>query len=657
METSQPDIRYLELLSNRYPSIQATSAEIIKLATELNLPKGTEHFISDIHGEYEALRHVLKNGSGSIRRRINELFSNSLSESERRNLATLIYYPEQKLPLILKEVEDKVSWYRKTLRNLIEICQDVASKYPRTTLERFLPDVYAPIIEELLYEQEKLEIRSKYYQSILENIIATRSAPSFIKALAELIQKLAIARLHILGDVYDRGPGAHLIMDMLMDYHSIDIQWGNHDILWMGAAAGSDACIANVIRICLRYANMETLENGYGISLLPLVSFAINTYMDDDCTLFRPSPSSEDELTENEQLIMARMHKAITIIQFKLEGQIITRRPQYEMEDRLLLDKIDYRKGTIQINGKLHPLRDNNFPTVDPTQPYILSHQEKSVMEKLRLSFINSNRLQRHIRFLFSKGSMYLTYNGNLLYHGCIPMNSDGSFSAFKIDGKRFIARQFMDGLDRLARQGYFATDEPERKLDGMDTMWYLWSGAQSPIFAKEKMATFERYFVADPTTHVENRNPYYEHRDREEIAERILVEFGLDPESGHIINGHVPVKVKRGESPVKAGGKLIVIDGGLSKAYQKQTGIAGYTLVSNSFGLLLAAHQPFESTQKAIEEEADIESTTQILKPNTVRIFVRETDRGAEIQQQVIDLQALLEAYRAGLIKENLRG
>jgi fructose-1,6-bisphosphatase-3 len=654
LDEEREELRYLRLLAKQYPTIQATSTAIINLMAQLNLPKGTEHFVSDVHGEYEALRHVLKNGSGSIRRRIDEIFGQTFSEKERRNLATLIYYPRQKLPLILQTVDNEKEWYRAALYRLIKVSRAVSSKYPRTAVEACLPEPFAAIIEELLHEQEAIEDRAGYYQSIIETIIETGSAPDFIAALAELIQRLAIARLHVIGDIYDRGPGADRIIDMLMDHHNVDIQWGNHDILWMGAAAGSEACIANVIRVCLRYANMETIERGYAISLLPLASFAIDTYGDDPCRQFIPKPSGDEDFTDEELRLMAQMHKAITIIQLKLEGQLIMQQPHFQMEDRLLLDKINYEDGTIRIHDKIYALLDTHFPTVDPGRPYDLTAREKSVVEKLRLSFTNSRRLQHHVRFLFSKGSMYLLYNGNLLYHGCIPMNADGTFKSFEANGKTVSARAFMDRADRLARQGYFSTDHLGQKQDGMDLMWYLWSGAQSPLFGKEKMATFERYFIADPAAHREPRNPYYDLRDQEDTAHRIMEDFGLDPDSGHIINGHVPVKVRRGENPVKAGGKLIVIDGGFSKAYQGQTGIAGYTLVFNSYGLLLAAHQPFESTQKAIEEEVDIDSSTAILERNTVRIRVRDTDLGREIQQRIKDLNALLNAYRTGLIKEN---
>lgn len=644
-------LSFLELLAQQYPSIQAASMAIINLSANLNLPKGTENFISDVHGEYEAFLHVLKNGSGSIRRKIEEIFANSLLENEKRNFATLIYYPEQKLPLILKGVANKAEWYRITLFRLIKLCRSVASKYTRTAVREALPDDFAFIIEELLHEQEGLENKQEYYQSIIDTIISTDRANAFIVAMAQLIQRLAIARLHVIGDVYDRGPGAHIIMDKLLDYHAVDVQWGNHDILWMGAAAGSEACLANVIRICLRYGNMETLENGYAVSLLPLASFAMEHYADDPCTQFAPKETAE-EFTTNELQLMSKMHKAITMIQLKVEAQIIQRRKQFVMNDRLLLHKIDFDKGTICLNGQEHPLLDTHLPTVDPHDPYALTEKEQLVLEKLRLSFANSERLQRHVRFLYSKGSLYLIYNGNLLYHGCIAMKPDGSFASVRVDGKTYRAKGFMDRLDRLARQAYFATDA-ELKPYGMDVMWYLWSGSRSPLFGKEKMATFERYFLADPATHAEGKNAYYALRDKPETAVKILREFGLDPKTARIINGHVPVEVKKGESPVKANGRLIVIDGGFSKAYQSKTGIAGYTLIHNSYGFLLASHAPFESTQKAIEEELDIHSKTEILEANYHRIRVRDTDEGCRIQAKIHQLEALLAAYREGLIKE----
>jgi fructose-1,6-bisphosphatase-3 len=648
-----PQLDYLSLFAQQFPSIQAASTEIISLTAQLRLPKGTEHFVSDVHGEYEALRHLLKNGSGSIRRLIDELFQDSLPASDRQHLATLIYYPRQKLPLMLRSVDDQEEWYRVTLLRLIKVARNISFKYPRATLEGFLREPFADLLEELLSEQEHIASRVEYYQSIVETIIGTASGDTFVVALAELIQQLAIARLHVIGDIFDRGPGAHLILDMLLDHHCVDIQWGNHDILWMGAAAGSEACIANVVRICLRYGGVDTLETGYGISLLPLASFALDAYADDPCTQFLPSQANDQELTNQERLLMARMHKAICIIQFKLEAQVVRRRPHYHMEDRLLLENIDQERGTVEINGVVYPLLDCHFPTLDPQQPYELTPGEKSVVDKLNLSFLHSRRLQKHVRFLFSRGSMYLVHNGNLLFHGCLPMKEDGSFLPFQAEGREFAGKEYMDRVDRLVRQGYFDTTDAEQKQYGMDATWYLWSGPQSPLFGKAKMATFERYLVDDPVAREERRNAYYDLRDNQAAVGKMLTEFGLDPEKGHIINGHVPVRVGRGESPVRAGGKLIVIDGGFAKAYHERTGIAGYTLVHNSWGLLLAAHQPFESSQQAIEHEVDIDSRTEILETNNVRIRVGDTDAGREIRRRIEDLNALLHAYRTGLIKE----
>jgi fructose-1,6-bisphosphatase-3 len=651
MQTHDHQIRYLNLLAKEYPSIQAASTALIRLNATLELPKGTEHFLSDIHGEFEAFRHVLKTGSGSIRRKIEEVFADTLSEREKRSLATLVYYPERKLSLILNAHPDAEGWRRATLSRLLKIGRAVTSKYPRARVNTYLPAPFADLIEELL--QGDVEDKRAYYQNMIETIVSTGSFNAFIIALAELIQRLAITRLHIIGDIYDRGPGAHLIMDTLMEYRDVDIQWGNHDIVWMGAAAGSEACIANVVRICLRYANMETLETGYGISLLPLASFAMELYGDDPCRQFPPAQSAESEITAHEHRLMAQMHKAIALIQFKLEGQIIMRRPQYQMEDRLLLDKIAPDRKTVRIDGEVHPLLDTRFPTVDLERPFALTEGEALVVEKLRLSFSNSRRLQKHVRFLFSKGGMYRVHNGNLLYHGCIAMNEDGSFMPFKVDGKEYFAKDFMDRVDRLARQGYFSADNPEQKQYGMDAMWYLWSGERSPLFGKKKMATFERYFIADKATHAEKRNAYYALRDQEDTARKILQHFGLDEDSGRIVNGHVPVKAKKGERPVKANGKLIVIDGGFSKPYQKHTGIAGYTLVYDSYGIMLVAHEPFVSAQKAIEEELDSHPRIEMLETRCVRERVKDTDVGRGIQRQIDDLQALVIAYRTGLVKE----
>jgi fructose-1,6-bisphosphatase-3 len=646
------DLAYLHLLARQYPSIRAASSAIINLSANLELPKGTEHFLSDIHGEYEAFSHVLRSGSGALKRKIDELFSTELEAQDRQDFATLIYYPEQKLPLLLKTIPDQRAWFQDTLFRLIRLCRNVSSKYTRAAVQEALPADFALIINELLHEQEEVENRLAYYQQIINTIIDTGSAGAFIVAISKLIQRLAVARLHILGDVYDRGPGPHKIMDALMDYHELDFQWGNHDILWMGAAAGSEACMANVIRIALRYASMETLVNGYAISLLPLVSFAMDAYQDDACLPFIPKSSGEEEFTENEILLMARMHKAIAVIQLKLEAQVIQRNPHFQMQDRLLLEQIDFERGQVCVEGKDYPLIDSNFPTINPAQPYRLTSQEEMVVEKLKFSFAQSERLQKHARFLLSKGSMYRIHNGNLLYHGCIPMNPDGSFTALSDDGQQYTTQSLMEWFDRLVRQGFLAS-QAEQRRKGQDAMWYLWSGQHSPLFGKRKMATFERYFIADKSTHKEKMNPYYDYRDRVETAKRILREFDLDPGNAHIINGHVPVKVKAGENPVKASGHLLVIDGGFSKAYQEKTGIAGYTLIFNSYGLLLASHQPFESTQKAIEEARDMRSRTEILETNTTRILVKDTDTGREMQQRIDELKALLQAYRTGLIQE----
>jgi fructose-1,6-bisphosphatase III len=655
--TENYNLRYLELLARQFPSIQAASTEITNLSAILHLPKGTEHFLSDIHGEHEPFLHVLRNGSGSVSRRIEEVFQSTLLERERRELATLIYYPEQTLTRTLARLSPEAAedWYRVTLFRLVQVCRVVSSKYTRSKVRKALPSAFAYILEELLHEQESIENKHEYYQSIIDTIISTGRARAFIAAMAELIQRLAIDHLHIIGDVYDRGPGAHIIMDALMAYHSVDFQWGNHDIVWMGAAAGSAACIANVIRICLRYANMETLEGGYGISLLPLATLAMEVYGDDPCRQFRVKAPPGEEYTQNELLLLARMQKAIAIIQFKLEAAIIQRRPGFEMADRLLLDKIDWEAGTVQVDGQSYPLNDTLFPTVDPADPYALTEAEQSVLQRLIYAFQDNEKLQEHVRFLYSVGSMYRIYNGNLLYHGCIPMEPDGAFSAFAIDGpghSPFQGRALLDRIDRLVRQAYFAASSDQQQV-GQDMMWYLWTGAQSPLFGKTKMATFERYFIDDKTPHEEKRNPYYDLRDRPETVSRILEEFGLDPDRGHIINGHVPVKVRKGENPVKAGGRLLVIDGGFSKAYQGQTGIAGYTLIFNSYGLLLAAHQPFESLEQILDGGRGPYSQTEILETNTQRIRVRDTDLGCNIQRQIDELKELLDAYRSGLIKE----
>ncbi len=653
IDAIEEDLRYVKLLASKYPTIPDACTEIINLQAILNLPKGTEHFLTDIHGEYESFNHVLRNASGVIKRKINDIFGNSLRDSEKKELATIIYYPEQKLDLALKEEDDIDDWYKITLHKLIKICRTISSKYTRSKVRKALPADFSYIIEELLHEQQSTFNKQEYYNGIIQTIIKIGRAKEFIIAISNLIQRLTVDRLHILGDIYDRGPGAHIILDTLMHYHSIDIQWGNHDILWMGAASGSESCIATVLRISTRYANLDTIEEGYGINLLPLATFALHFYKDDPCKSFKPKVLSEDNYGEKDLKLMSQMHKAISIIQFKLEGAVIKRRPNYEMQDRLLLDEIDYEKGTIEIEGKEYTLNDTNFPTIDPSDPYKLTEEERELIDKLKSSFSNSEKLQKHIRFLYSKGSMYLRYNSNLLYHGCVALNDDGSFKKMKIDNITYSGKSYIDRTERVAREAYFGKANSESKLYALDTIWYLWCGCNSPLFGKDRMTTFERYFINDKSAHTEVKNPYYKYRDDETICNNILTEFELTPTDSHIINGHVPVKTIQGESPIKANGKLLVIDGGFSKAYQPETGIAGYTLIYNSYGLLLASHAPFESTQKAIDEGKDILSSTIVLEKSTNRIRVIDTDVGLDIQDQIKDLESLLTAYRKGLIKE----
>ncbi len=641
-------IKYLQLLSDSFPNIQRASSEIINLEAIMNLPKGTEHFISDIHGEYETFSHVLANASGVVKRKINDVFGRTLHKRDKNLLATLIYYPKEKLSLILKNEDDPKEWFAITLQRLSMIARASASKYTRSKVRKALPKDFAYIIDELLNESG--ENKEEYFESIINTIITIQRAESFIIALCKFIQRMLIDRLHIIGDIYDRGPYAEKVMDRLLSYHSVDIQWGNHDIVWMGAASGSLALVANVIRISLRYANLDTLENAYGITLLPLATFAIEQYADDPCELFH---TKTEEKGSNYDLIR-KMHKAITIIQFKLESQIVKRNPQFKMDDRLLLDKIDHKKGTVKIGSKDYPLLETNFPTVDPNDPFALSIEEQDVMTRLKRNFINSQRLQEHIKFLYSHGSMYLAYNSNLLYHGCIPMNAEGGFQSLVIEGKRYSGKALCDNLERVARKGHYNRFRHHDDDSSLDYTWYLWCGSVSPVFGKKKMATFERQFVAEKETHKEDRNSYYKlaYND-EKYASKILQEFGLDPKISHIVNGHVPVKVKKGESPIKANGKLFVIDGGMSIPYQKVTGVAGYTLIYNSYGLVLVEHHHFESAQKAIENEKDIISKRVDIETNPKRKRVKNTDIGKEIKLQIDDLKMLLAAYRKGLIKE----
>ena len=652
MKNIEKELKYLEILSKQYPSISKASTEIINLEAILNLPKGTEHFISDIHGEYEAFVHVLKNGSGVIKRKIEELFSSTIRESEKKTLATLVYYPEQKLALIEKEEDNIDDFYRIYIYRLVELCRYASSKYTRSKVRKLLPEDFKYIIEEFLNEHVEQVHKQNYYKSIVDTIISIDRAKEFIIAISKVIQKLVVDRLHIVGDIYDRGPRPDVVLDTLMDYHSVDIQWGNHDILWMGAASGEKTCIANALRISARYSNLDIIEDIYGINLLPLATFALEQYKSDPCNCFMPKGSAGETSTKEKTLI-AKMHKAISIIQFKLEGEVIKRRPEFEMDHRLLLDKINYEEGTINLKGNIYKLKDTNFPTIDPKNPYKLTKEEEIVIDKLVSSFKNSEKLQNHVSFLFSKGSIYLVSNGNLLIHGCVPLNEDKSFMKMKLQGQEYSGRELMDKMETLVREGYLFKDKTNQKQYGMDIMWYLWTGKCSSLFGKDDMTTFERYFIAEKETHKENKNPYFTLREDEDVCNKIFKEFELDTNESHIINGHVPVESKNGESPIKANGRIIAIDGGFSRAYQKKTGIAGYTLIYNSQSLQLVSHDPFTSTEEAIVNESDILSTTMLVEHKLSRKTVKDTDAGKKLLDEVDDLKLLLTAYKKGIIKE----
>ena len=648
----QLEERYLERLSQLYPTIAKASTEIINLQAILNLPKGTEHFLTDIHGEYEAFAHVLKNGSGSVRRKIDDVFGNTMSSRDKQTLATLIYYPKEKMDRIKKTEENMEDWYKITLYRLIEVCKRTASKYTRSKVRKALPPDFAYVIEELITEKSEITDKESYYNSIVNTIIEIGRAEKFIIALCELIQRLTVDHLHIVGDIFDRGPGPHIIMDKLMGYHSVDIQWGNHDVLWMGAAAGQRGCIANVIRICARYGNLDILEEGYGINLLPLATFAMSTYRDDPCECFKLK--GHPNYNPSEMLMDIKMHKAISVIQFKVEGQIIKKNPGFKMEKRNLLHHIDYEKGTIELDGQEYELLDKNFPTIDPKKPYALTKEEEDIMERLERAFTNCEKLQSHMKFLLNKGGLYKVYNGNLLYHGCVPLNEDGSLKKVRLYGHTYKGRSLYEILESYVRKGFYAVDPKERER-GKDMMWYIWLSENSPLFGKDKMATFERYFLAEKETHKEKKNAYYRLLEDEKVINNILKEFGLSSEGSYIINGHVPVKSKDGENPIKCGGKVLVIDGGFSRAYQKETGIAGYTLIYNSYGLILAAHEPFESTEAAIEKESDIHSDSTVVERVLERKKVGDTDTGRELKEQIEDLEVLMAAYRSGQIAERL--
>ena len=652
--------KYLRLLAKEYPTAAKTVTEIINLEAIMNLPKATEHFISDLHGEYDAVQHVLRNGSGNIKEKIREIFQGRLSTREMNQLATIVYYPEDKIDMIVDSLESEEEineFYSLTLLRITELCAFTVSKYTRSKVRKAIPADYAYIIEELLFKDTIMTNKEDYYEKIIKTVISLDRAPELIAAISHVIQRLVVDHLHVVGDIYDRGPFPDKIIDTFMDGHELDIQWGNHDVLWMGAASGSAACMANVIRICARYNNLEIIEDAYGISLRPLITFAEMVYKEDRYEPFMPKINTEDEskIFPEEIRQIAKMNQAISIIQFKLEGEIIKRHPEFDMADRMVLDFINYETGTVKLDGKEYPMLCDYFPTVDPADPYRLTEEERLVVERLMTGFLNSERLQKHVQFLFSKGSMYLSYNDNLLFHGCVPLNPDGSFMELPIANVKYSGKALLDKYEEVLRKGYLNREGKKHNVRILDLIWYLWEGKASSLFGKDKMTTFERLYVAEKETHIEKKNLYYEQRDNVELSHKILKEFGLDPNKGHIINGHTPVKEKIGENPLKADGKLIVIDGGFSKAYQNTTGLAGYTLLYNSFGMQLVSHQPFTSRQDAIENEKDIVSTRRIVDKELERKTVRQTDVGKKLTQQVTDLHQLLRAYKSGEIVEDL--
>ncbi|MCD8225175.1 MAG: fructose-1,6-bisphosphatase [Clostridiales bacterium] len=640
------DLAYLKLLARQYPSIKAASSEIINLTAICGLPKGTEYFFSDLHGEYEAFIHLLRSASGIIREKIRETFGYVIPEEEQVELANLIYYPDRSLARLIHDGKYTENWQRITIYRLVQICKEIGSKYTRSKVRKKMPAEFAYIIDELLHVNYNDEDKRVYYDEIIRSIIDTGITDKFIVAISELIRDLTIDNLHIIGDIFDRGPRADIIMDELMQFHDVDVQWGNHDISWMGAAAGNVACICNVLRIAISYNSFDVLEDGYGINLRPLSMFAARVYREDPCTLFSPKILDENIYDAVDPGLAAKMHKAIAIMQLKVEGQIIRRHPEYEMDDRVLLEAVDYGRGVVTVDGKEYPMLDMSFPTIDPNDPLKLSKDEEELLYTLRLSFRHSELLQRHIRFLYTHGALYKCYNGNLLYHGCIPMRADGSFVEIDFDGEKLGGRALMDRISEEIRMAYLQPDGTPGKDRALDFMWYLWCGAKSPVFGKDKMRTFEHYFIEDQSVRKEHLNPYYQLCQKEEVCCRILREFGLKPEDSHIINGHVPVKIKDGETPVKGGGRLFVIDGGLSKAYQKHTGIAGYTLIYNSRHLALAEHKPFDPNRESTPRVAIVEKMKN-------RVMVADTDKGRELQEQITDLRELVDAFRRGEIKE----
>lgn len=638
----EKDLKYLQLLSHTFPTIADASTEIINLQAILNLPKGTEHFLADLHGEYKSFQHVLKNASGNIKRKVNEIFGNDLRESEIRELCTLIYYPKEKLELVKASEPDLEDWYHITIHQLVKVCRDVSSKYTRSKVRKSLPKDFSYIIQELLHERTDDIDKAAYVNVIIETIISTGRADDFIIAISHVIQRLAIDLLHVLGDVYDRGPGAHIIMDVLTNYHNWDIQWGNHDILWMGACAGNDACICNVIRLSLRYANLVTLEEGYGINLIPLATFAMEHYGDDPCEEFMPKINGgSTDIDDKTKRLTALMHKAISIIQFKVEASMIKRHPEWDMQDRLLLECIDYDNATCNISGKPYEMKSCCFPTVNPNAPYELTPDEIILMSKLHHSFTVNEKLHKHIRLLLSHGSLYTIINDNLLFHASVPLNEDGSLKEVELcKGHKYKGRELMNRTEHIIRNAFQNDSDPREKEFSVDYFLYLWCGRNSVLFDKSKMATFERYFLKDKSTYKEEKGNYFKLRNNEEECDAILDAFGVSGQNRHIINGHVPVHVVNGENPIKANGKLMVIDGGFSQAYHEETGIAGYTLVYHSRGFQLVQHEPFTSTEDAILRGSDIKSTTQIVEMSSHRMLVADTDIGRDLKKQIAELE-----------------
>ena len=650
------ELHYLRLLSRQYPTVEAAGTEIIRLQAILNLPKPTEHFMSDIHGEHEAFLHILNSGSGEVKEKLEELFGNSMTKKDRNDLATLIYYPTSKLALVADEEENLDEWYRLTIHRLVDLCRFVSTKHTRAKVRTYMDPDYEQILDELIHLVEEGGSRRDQYENIIATIIQIGQAADVIRAICKVIKSLVVDKLHIVGDIFDRGPRADIVMDSLMTSNNVDIQWGNHDVLWMGAASGSRTLVATVLSNSIRYNNLDVIETGYGISLRPLSIFANEVYKDTNTDQFKVklTGTDADQYTEKDKLLSARMYKAITIILFKLEGQKVLRRPEFGMEDRLLLDKINYAEKTITIGDQVYPMLDCDFPTVDPANPYELTDEENHVINQLTDSFENSEKLQRHIRFLYSKGGLYKVCNGNLLFHGCIPMNDDGSLMTFTIGGKERSGKRFLNYAEKTARKAYYDKRGSEERQFGMDFLWWLWAGRNSPIFGRDRMTTFERRFIADEATWVEPKNAYYTYYQDRRVCDRLLKEFGLQGDHCHIINGHVPVKVRKGESPIKGGGKLIVIDGGFSRAYQSTSGIAGYTLIYNSRHYRIVSHQPFTSKWNAVHKNDDIRNDSEIFEKMETRMRVSQTDEGAELQDRVNMLMMLLDAYRSGAVTED---